>query len=77
MSISNIGGSLVKSESRNGITEQIWEIPAINESAATRKAKTAGSIKGLENIEILNVREIGSGRLPGRTIFRIDLEATR
>lgn len=73
----NITGNLVQSETVDGNTEQIWEIPAFREQGAIRKARLNAELKGITNITVLNVREIDSSRIPGQTVFRVTIEAPR
>lgn len=77
MSISSLGANLIRSETVNGTTEQIWETSSLREEGAIQKVKATARIKGLTNITVNNVREVGSGRLPGQTVFRITIEAPR
>lgn len=77
MSLSNIGTNLIRSETINGITEQVWEVPAFREQGAIRKARAGGEIKGLADITVQNVEEVGSGKIPGQSLFRVTIEAPR
>lgn len=68
---------LVRSEIIDGKQEQVWEISAIREQAAIRKARARTTLKGFENITVLKVTNVGDARLPGQSVFRITLQSPR
>lgn len=73
----SITGELVNSEIVDGAQEMIWDIPAIREQGARRKAMFNSRLKGLNNVRILNVEKRGQASIPGRSTFRVTLEAPR
>lgn len=73
----SVTGELVRSEIVDGAQEQIWEVPAFREAGAVRVARVNSRFKGLQNINVLNIEQIGTGRLPGQKIFRVTVEASR
>lgn len=73
----SIAGELINSEIVDGSQELVWEIPAIREQIAQRKAKLNARIKGLENPSILNIQKTSKTGLPGRSVFKVTVEADR
>lgn len=77
MSASRIFGSVVESTLVDDQQEIVFRVPAFSETLARRRATRNARIKGVENPEVEEVEEVGSGTLPGQTIFLITVRGER
>lgn len=66
-----IFGKVKRSEILNGQQEVVYRVPAFSERIARRRAAINSRIKGFEDFEIVSVRNVGSGNIPGQKLFDI------
>lgn len=70
-------GTVEESYSEDNKIFTIFRIPALSSSMARRRARMNAKIKGLNNIEITGVENLGEARLPGQKEFDVKVESRR
>lgn len=77
MSSSPVSVSVSRSFLRDGQEVFEFRVPAFSESIARRRASVNGSLKGMESPEIDSVERIGSGSIPGQSVFLVTVVGER
>lgn len=71
--MAQVFGVVEKSYEQNGQQHTVFSIPAFSKTGAKRRAKINARIKGINSFSVGSISTIGSGSVPGATVYEVDI----
>lgn len=72
-----ITGTLESSVAEEQSVKRTWRIPAISKTVARRRAVANSRVKGDSSPSVANTSKVGSGSVPGQSIYLVEVESER
>lgn len=64
----------IDSSSSGGTQVIDFRVPAFSKKGARRRAETGARIKGVSSAEVVEMRELEGGNVPGQKVYRVTVE---
>lgn len=75
--MSTVFAELISSSIEDGATVMEVRVPALSATVAKQRARAFVRGKGIESSGVRDVNKIGSGTLPGQTVYKVSVEGKR
>lgn len=75
--MAEIFGGVKTSMTEDGQQVTIFHIPAFSAGNARRRARANIRLKRLQNADVESVDEIGSGQIPGQSVYEVTVISSR